>query len=69
MSLLQFKQHQYILDITLPYSDWTPEGRRVTHLDRILLNGNNITMVCHQSNVHLLFELRSLHILTFLAIF
>ena len=25
----------------------TPEGRRVTKLDQILLNGNNITMVCY----------------------
>lgn len=24
----------------------TPEGRRITRLDQILLNGNNITMVC-----------------------
>ena len=24
----------------------TPEGRRITKLDNILLNGNNITMVC-----------------------
>ena len=27
-------------------SEITPEGRRVTKLDQILLNGNNITMVC-----------------------
>ncbi|NWV37817.1 LSM5 protein, partial [Grantiella picta] len=26
----------------------TPEGRRITKLDQILLNGNNITMVGHQ---------------------
>ena len=26
----------------------TPEGRRVTKLDQILLNGNNITMVSSQ---------------------
>ena len=26
-------------------SEATPEGRRVTKLDQILLNGNNITMV------------------------
>jgi U6 snRNA-associated Sm-like protein LSm5 len=26
-------------------SESTPEGRRVTKLDQILLNGNNITMV------------------------
>lgn len=24
----------------------TPEGRRITKLDQILLNGNSITMVC-----------------------
>lgn len=28
-----------------PFSESTPEGRRVTKLDQILLNGNNITMV------------------------
>uniref|UniRef100_A0A671YE74 U6 snRNA-associated Sm-like protein LSm5 n=1 Tax=Sparus aurata TaxID=8175 RepID=A0A671YE74_SPAAU len=27
----------------------TPEGRRITKLDQILLNGNNITMVCKDS--------------------
>ena len=27
------------------YSENTPEGRRMTKLDQILLNGNNITMV------------------------
>lgn len=27
------------------FSESTPEGRRVTKLDQILLNGNNITMV------------------------
>uniref|UniRef100_A0A6I8NTE5 U6 snRNA-associated Sm-like protein LSm5 n=1 Tax=Ornithorhynchus anatinus TaxID=9258 RepID=A0A6I8NTE5_ORNAN len=27
----------------------TPEGRRITKLDQILLNGNNITMVRHIS--------------------
>ena len=31
----------------------TPEGRRVTKLDQILLNGNNITMV--SMNTHTLF--------------
>ena len=32
-------------------SENTPEGRRMTKLDQILLNGNNITMVklIHQS--------------------
>uniref|UniRef100_A0A8U7N9D9 U6 snRNA-associated Sm-like protein LSm5 n=1 Tax=Corvus moneduloides TaxID=1196302 RepID=A0A8U7N9D9_CORMO len=29
----------------------TPEGRRITKLDQILLNGNNITMVSHQRHV------------------
>lgn len=33
----------------------TPEGRRVTKLDQILLNGNNITMVTFlRSNYYLL---------------
>uniref|UniRef100_A0A673CWQ2 U6 snRNA-associated Sm-like protein LSm5 n=1 Tax=Sphaeramia orbicularis TaxID=375764 RepID=A0A673CWQ2_9TELE len=27
------------------FSEITPEGRRITKLDQILLNGNNITMV------------------------
>jgi len=27
------------------HSETTAEGRRITRLDRILLNGNNITMV------------------------
>lgn len=27
------------------HSEITPEGRRITKLDQILLNGNNITMV------------------------
>lgn len=32
--------------ITLPAcSEDTPEGRRITKLDQILLNGNNITML------------------------
>lgn len=30
----------------LCFSEITPEGRRITKLDQILLNGNNITMVC-----------------------
>jgi len=30
------------------FSESTPEGRRVTKLDQILLNGNNITMVGDQ---------------------
>lgn len=31
----------------------TPEGRRVTKLDQILLNGNNITMVNWINNFHI----------------
>ena len=31
--------------VSLHYSEITPEGRRITKLDQILLNGNNITMV------------------------
>lgn len=30
-------------------SEITPEGRRITKLDQILLNGNNITMVNKQT--------------------
>ena len=33
-----------VLDDVTEYES-TPEGRRVTNLDKILLNGNNITMV------------------------
>ncbi|NWS14572.1 LSM5 protein, partial [Pachyramphus minor] len=29
----------------LPWDEITPEGRRITKLDQILLNGNNITML------------------------
>lgn len=29
----------------------TPEGRRITKLDQILLNGNNITMVCTSKTI------------------
>ena len=31
----------------------TPEGKRVTKLDQILLNGNNITMVSSSTLLHL----------------
>jgi len=31
----------------------TPEGRRVTKLDQILLNGNNITMVNNFFSIYL----------------
>lgn len=33
-----------LLDDVTEYEN-TPEGRRITKLDQILLNGNNITMV------------------------
>lgn len=36
-------------------SESTPEGRRMTKLDQILLNGNNITMVCKSKNVDKIF--------------
>lgn len=39
-------------------SEVTPEGRRITKLDQILLNGNNITMVC-ETIFWLLLPLRS----------
>ncbi|NXT97887.1 LSM5 protein, partial [Buphagus erythrorhynchus] len=29
----------------ISFSEITPEGRRITKLDQILLNGNNITML------------------------
>lgn len=35
----------------LCFSEITPEGRRITKLDQILLNGNNITMVREESIV------------------
>lgn len=35
-----------LLDDVTEYEN-TPEGRRITKLDQILLNGNNITMVRH----------------------
>ncbi len=31
--------------ILFPFSENTPEGRKITKLDQILLNGNNITML------------------------
>uniref|UniRef100_A0A8C4RWQ5 U6 snRNA-associated Sm-like protein LSm5 n=1 Tax=Erpetoichthys calabaricus TaxID=27687 RepID=A0A8C4RWQ5_ERPCA len=35
----------------------TPEGRRITKLDQILLNGNNITMVCEfRTKINLMFR-------------
>ncbi|KAA8580527.1 hypothetical protein FQN60_013485 [Etheostoma spectabile] len=38
----------------------TPEGRRITKLDQILLNGNNITMVSFLEEKVLKCELRSI---------
>uniref|UniRef100_A0A8C7SKS6 U6 snRNA-associated Sm-like protein LSm5 n=1 Tax=Oncorhynchus mykiss TaxID=8022 RepID=A0A8C7SKS6_ONCMY len=35
----------FLLTTLLFFSEITPEGRRITKLDQILLNGNNITMV------------------------
>ncbi|XP_048026688.1 U6 snRNA-associated Sm-like protein LSm5 isoform X2 [Megalobrama amblycephala] len=32
-------------DFVICHSEITPEGRRITKLDQILLNGNNITML------------------------
>jgi len=39
-----------LLDDVTEYEN-TPDGRRITKLDQILLNGNNITMVCAPLNV------------------
>lgn len=58
------KYSSYIFTLTTPFlgftadyiykqmccSEITPEGRRITKLDQILLNGNNITMVNKQTN-------------------
>ena len=36
----------HICTLTPPFdSETTPEGRKITKLDQILLNGNNITML------------------------
>jgi len=43
-----------LLDDVTEYEN-TPDGRRITKLDQILLNGNNITMVCAPLNVIYLF--------------
>ena len=45
-TLLGFDDFVNMLLDDVTESEATPEGRRVTKLDRILLNGNNITMVC-----------------------
>lgn len=37
--------NKLIVKINNSFSEITPEGRRITKLDQILLNGNNITMV------------------------
>ena len=34
-----------IVFFVVSYSESTPEGRKITKLDQILLNGNNITML------------------------
>lgn len=44
-TLLGFDDFVNILLEDVVEYEWTPEGRRVTKLDQILLNGNNITMV------------------------
>lgn len=38
------------------YSESTTEGRRVTQLEQILLNGNNITMVTGSRNIGMHFR-------------
>jgi small nuclear ribonucleoprotein (snRNP)-like protein len=38
--------HPELIDITPFCSEITSEGRTAIHLDQILLNGNNIVMVC-----------------------
>ncbi|XP_027395291.1 U6 snRNA-associated Sm-like protein LSm5 isoform X2 [Muntiacus reevesi] len=43
-TLLGFDDFVNFLKIFL-FSEITPEGRRITKLDQILLNGNNITML------------------------
>lgn len=44
-TLLGFDDFVNMLLEDVTESEATPEGRRVTKLDQILLNGNNITMV------------------------
>lgn len=47
-TLLGFDDFVNMLLDDVTESEATPEGRRVTKLDMILLNGNNITMVSRQ---------------------
>lgn len=46
-TLLGFDDFVNMLLEDVTESEATPEGRRVTKLDQILLNGNNITMVIY----------------------
>lgn len=47
-------------------SEATPEGRRVTKLDQILLNGNNITMVTFLTSIYYFIKYCSLQYIIFL---
>ena len=63
-TLLGFDDFVNMLLDDVTESEATPEGRRVTKLDMILLNGNNITMVNTEKKIHFLFILtkkRKLH--------
>ncbi|PNF33699.1 U6 snRNA-associated Sm-like protein LSm5 [Cryptotermes secundus] len=40
----------------------TPEGRRITKLDQILLNGNNITMVCAEIKKCIFSKFKDFHL-------
>ncbi|TRY64759.1 hypothetical protein DNTS_017806 [Danionella cerebrum] len=44
-TLLGFDDFLSMTKVSLFCSEITPEGRRITKLDQILLNGNNITML------------------------
>lgn len=46
-TLLGFDDFVNMLLEDVTESEATPEGRRVTKLDQILLNGSNITMVLY----------------------
>ena len=50
--------------IFLLCSEITPEGRRITKLDQILLNGNNIAIVSIRSGFQLYFCMGKLRNLT-----
>lgn len=45
------------------FSEITPEGRRITKLDQILLNGNNIAIVSISNMTCLIFFKRCLFLL------